>query len=111
MPLTHHPVRLFRLSCGCLRAYPMMPVGPRHEVLCVSCRVLALTVLVYPERTCGVLGWAVVDGERIRVACTVPRAGKHMAPPYPHYDELARALFTTASPRLTRGSAGKTGKA
>ena len=108
MTLTHHPVRLFRLSCGCLRAYPMMPAGTEHTVLCVTCQVPAVTVLAYPERCCGVLGWVLLCGRPVRVACT-------QAPPactgLDHYDMHVRAKFTAAAPRLARSSEGKTGRA
>lgn len=106
MALTHHPVRLFRLSCGCLRTFPMMPVGPEHTVLCVSCAVAAVTEVVYPEGRCSVPGWATVAGRRFRVSCTLE------VPHYDaHYDELLRTGFTGTEPRLTAMREGRTGRA
>lgn len=105
MSLTHHPVRLFRLSCGCLRAYPMMPPGISHAVLCIRCRVAAVTVTAYPERCCAALGWAVIDGHRTRVGCTNrPCDGTH-------FDALSGTPFTVTITRLTRTREGKTGTA
>lgn len=104
MALTHHPVRLFRLSCGCLREYPMMPEGTRHEVLCPRCRRPAFTVLAYPEKCCGARGW---DCGR-QLACT--RAPGECTLPW-HLDGVAGTEFSTQAPRLTRASDGKTGRA
>lgn len=111
MTLTHHPVRLFRLSCGCLREYPMMPAGTEHTVLCVTCRTTALTVLAYPERCCAVTGWALVEGRRLRVSCTVPLLHCHTILPAGHYDETVRMKFTAEVPRLAQSREGKTGRA
>jgi hypothetical protein len=110
MTLTHHPVRLFRLSCGCLRAYPMMPSTAVHTVLCVSCRREARTETAYPERCCGVTGWALLAGQRIRVACTRPRkSGECRAGS--HFDMYLNTGFTTGPLRLTALREGKTGRA
>ena len=104
MTLTHHPVRLFRLSCGCLRAYPMMPAGIEHTVLCVTCAAPAVTLLAYPERCCGALGWA----GRKKVACTL-RPGQCTG--LMHIDEIAGAAFFPAGQVLARSREGKTGRA
>ena len=103
MTLTHHPVRLFRLSCGCLRAYPMMPAGTQHAVLCTRCRAAAMTVLAYPERCCGARG----SCEGYPLSCT--EAGGHASPW--HFDTYANAEFRAAVPRLARSREGKTGRA
>jgi hypothetical protein len=112
MPLTHHPVRLFRLSCGCLRGYPMMPAGVQHLVLCITCRSTVLTTAVYPERCCGASGWARFGGQRLRVACTRRRGACVTGL---HLDEYAAAVpvaFTvTGVPKLARSREGKTGRA
>jgi hypothetical protein len=110
MTLTHHPVRLFRLSCGCLREYPMMPAGLIHEVLCVTCRMPSFTVTAYPEKACAVLGWAAASGSgyRMRVSCTRPPgcAGGM------HRDDIAGGvLFTRYGTRLGHRAEGKTGRA
>jgi hypothetical protein len=108
MSLTHHPVRLFRLSCGCLRAYPMMPAAVRHTVLCVTCHAEAVTLLAYPERCCGALGWAVLGGERTRVACTLaPGECTGLL----HMDSIAGTGFSPSGPGLARSREGKTGRA
>lgn len=107
MSLTFHPARLFRLSCGCLRAYTMMSATVKHTVLCPSCRKAAVTVVVYPEQRCAVTGWAVVDGRELRVSCTRERG----ACAADHADEFAGAVFTVAVTRITPSSEGKTGKA
>jgi hypothetical protein len=108
MPLTHHPVRLFRLSCGCLREYPVMPSGTAHIVLCITCRVAARTLLAYPERCCGVTGWADVREIRVRVSCT---RGTGECAAGLHLDEIAGAEFPAGTPRLARSREGKTGRA
>lgn len=105
MTLTHHPVRLFRLSCGCLRAYPMMPAGTEHTVLCVSCQAQAVTVLAYPERCCGVLGWAYPGGRRVKVACTKDLCDGR------HFDAITGTEFAVAPVSLARSREGKTGRA
>lgn len=107
MTLTHHPVRLFRLSCGCLREYPMMPAGLVHEVLCIGCRVASFTVLAYPEKCCGRRGWGLTGAVRTQVSCTRPPgcAGGM------HHDDIANVLFTAAGMRLGHRAEGKTGRA
>ena len=108
MTLTHHPVRLFRLSCGCLREYPMMPAGTVHEVLCVICRAPSFTVTAYPEKTCGTLGWALVATVRTRVSCTrLPGACAGGM----HRDDTVTAVFAAGGPRLGHRAEGKTGRA
>jgi len=108
MPLTHHPVRLFRLSCGCLREYPMMPVGTEHPVLCITCRLAVVTTLAYPERCCSARGWAAVEGTRIQVSCTqvvgTCITGLHI-------DSVVRVEFSARDYRLTARREGKTGRA
>ena len=104
MALTHHPVRLFRLSCGCLRGYPMMPAGIQHTVLCIRCRTAVMTVFVYPERCCGARG----DYDGLALSCTLAPAdcdGRW------HLDEVAYVKFTTEVPRLERSREGTTGRA
>lgn len=103
MRLTHHPVRLFRLSCGCLRGYPMMPVGVQHTVLCITCREPVMTVFVYPERCCGARG----NYDGFLLSCT---RGKGECGDW-HQDEIADAKFTVGAPRLAQGREGKTGRA
>lgn len=105
MALTHHPVRLFRLSCGCLRGYPMMPAGTEHAVLCTRCGVPAVTVTAYPERCCGTLGWAVVSGKRVAVACTLA-PGSCTA--NEHADVYIQVQFTVTVPRLAAAREGRT---
>jgi hypothetical protein len=112
MRLTYHPVRLFRLSCGCLREYPMMPAGTEHDVLCITCRRSAVTLLAYPEKCCGVTSWAVFRGRRLRVSCTLGIGacvtGLHLdtcaAPP-------AAIVFVAGMPALLRSREGRTGRA
>lgn len=106
MALTHHPVRLFRLSCGCLRTFPMMPVGPEHTVLCVSCAIAVVTEVVYPEGCCAAQGWVTVAARRFRVSCT--REALHCED---HYDHLLQARFTGIEPRLAAMREGRTGRA
>jgi hypothetical protein len=105
MTLTHHPARLFRLSCGCLRTFPVMPAGPEHVVLCVSCALAVTTVLAYPEGYCDVQGWATL-GKRTRVSCTLGPRHEGV-----HFDEFAATSFTGSGPRLVRMREGKTGRA
>jgi hypothetical protein len=104
MPLTHHPVRLFRLSCGCLREYPMMPVSIQHVVLCATCRVAALTVFAYPDKCCGARGLHA----RFALSCTLEAAECDGTW---HFDAVAGTPFTTRLPRLTQRREGKTGRA
>ncbi len=104
MTIAQHPLRLFRLSCGCLRGYPMMPAGTVHEVLCARCRVPVVTVLVYPERCCGARG----SYNGFPLSCTVPRgqcAGAW------HFDETANVEFEGTSPRLRAAIEGRTNRA
>lgn len=104
MALTHHPVRLFRLSCGCLREYPMMPVTTRHEVLCITCREAVTTVLAYPERCCAARGRV----SSYLLSCTLAVAectGDW------HFDAYADAEFKAGEPRLVRSREGRTGRA
>jgi hypothetical protein len=108
MTLTHHPVRLFRLSCGCLRAYPMMAAGTGHTVLCVTCQTAAVTVTAYPDRCCGALGWTVTGEHRTRVACTLKPA---QCTGLLHIDEITGTAFATAGKALARSREGKTGRA
>jgi hypothetical protein len=110
MTIAQHPMRLFRLSCGCLRGYPMMPSGIAHEVLCARCRVPAVTVLVYPDRCCGARSLAVSsDGHRaVRVSCTVPRG---QCDGTWHLDAIANVEFEAASPRLRAAIEGRTNRA
>lgn len=108
MKLTHHPVRLFRLSCGCLRAYPMMPAGIAHTVLCVTCRQAAVTTVAYPEAACAVTGWAQKAGQQVRASCTLfPGECTGMF----HVDAIAGVSFTPEGIRLARSREGKTGRA
>jgi hypothetical protein len=107
MTLTQHPVRLFRLSCGCLRGYPIMTACAGHPVLCITCRVPVLTVDAYPARCCGVTGWADISGTRLKVACTLPRRTCNGC----HFDAIAGTGFTLEPPRLERSREGKTGRA
>jgi hypothetical protein len=108
MALTYHSVRLFRLSCGCLRAFSLMPAGAAHTVLCITCRAAAVTVRVYPQRSCAVQAWAVVAGRRTRVSCTRP-AGACTAGE--HFDGGLMTGFTTRVTPLAQGREGKTGRA
>jgi hypothetical protein len=112
MPLTYHPVRLFRLSCGCLREYPMMPAGTGHAVLCVTCRCSAVTLHAYPERACGATCWATraagFSGRRVLLSCTL---GPGRCTGLTHIDTLACLGFTVQATRLARSREGKTGRA
>jgi hypothetical protein len=108
MTLTHHPVRLFRLSCGCLREYPMMPAGTVHVVLCAYCRAEAKTVLAYPEKACGAYGWVTRAGTRLRVSCTL---GTGQCTGLFHIDTCAGLAFTADGPRLQTRRDGRTGRA
>jgi hypothetical protein len=111
MALTHHPVRLFRLSCGCLRGYPMMPAGFNHVVLCITCRAEVRTLFAYPERVCGVTGWAQFRGMRLRVSCT-RQAGCCLTGL--HLDACAAPVpvaFAGIVPKLIAIREGKTGRA
>lgn len=112
MTLTHHPVRLFRLSCGCLRSFPMMPAGVQHTVLCITCRRPVRTVAAYPERCCAAASWATVRGTRTRISCT---RGVKACVTGLHLDEYAAAVpvaFTvTGLLKLARSREGKTGRA
>lgn len=112
MRLTYHPVRLFRLSCGCLREYPMMAAGPEHTVLCVTCRRAAVTTTVYPEKCCGKTSWATIGGRRLRVSCTlgigVCVTGLHLDTCAPSFGAVVFAAGTRA---LTARREGKTGPA
>lgn len=112
MALTYHPVRLFRLSCGCLREYPMMPSGAEHVVLCVTCRRPAQTLSVYPERACGATCWdtqaAGFGGRRILLSCTL---GPGQCSGLIHIDTFACRGFTAAVTRLARSREGRTGRA
>jgi hypothetical protein len=104
MTLTHHAVRLFRLSCGCLRAYPMMPSGPRHHVLCAGCRKAAVTLFAYPERCCGTRGTA----GGAQVSCT---RGTAECDGVLHFDISVGREFTVTVQRLTARRDGRTGRA
>jgi hypothetical protein len=104
MTLTHHQVRLFRLSCGCLREYLMMPASLQHAVLCVTCRREAMTVFAYPDKCCGARGVYA----RFPLSCTLKAAECDGTR---HFDEIAGTKFTTVIPRLTQGREGKTGRA
>lgn len=105
MALMHYPARLFRLSCGCLRTFPMMPASTPHTVFCVTCCRAATTVLAYPEGCCAATGWAVL-GKRTRVSCTLDPLHQGT-----HFDELAATAFTGGGPRLAAMREGKTGRA
>jgi hypothetical protein len=100
--VTQHPVRLFRLSCGCLRSYPMMPAGREHIVLCARCSRTVTTVAAYPDGACGVQGWA----GRLMVSCGVADGCGWV-----HVDIIAGVVFTVKGPRLVRSREGKTGRA
>jgi hypothetical protein len=104
MPLTHHPVRLFRLSCGCLCEYPMMPAGLVHEVLCARCRTAVFTVWIYPDKRCGARGATA----GVTMSCT--RDAGH-DDELPHFDVQAGGTFTTRTPRLAQSREGRTGRA
>jgi hypothetical protein len=104
MPLTHHPVRLFRLSCGCLREYPVMPAGLQHTVLCITCRREAVTVFAYPEKACGARG----SYAGFPLSCT---RGTGQCAAGLHWDEIAGTEFAAGSPRLARSREGRTGRA
>lgn len=103
MAIAKYPARLFRLSCGCLRAYPMMPAGAVHEVLCARCRAAAFTVFAYPEKACGARG----ETGGTLMSCTRPEGHDGL----PHFDVQAGGTFTAEVPRLARSREGRTGKA
>jgi hypothetical protein len=108
MALAYHPVRLFRLSCGCLRPYQMMPAGLVHDVLCSSCGKAAVTTAVYPERCCGAFGWAQAAGQRVKVSCT---RGTGECDGALHFDECAGVGFAAQTPRLAASREGRTHRA
>jgi hypothetical protein len=108
MPKTHHAARTFRLSCGCLRDYPGMAVGKRHEVLCPACSIAAYTLYAYPEKRCGATKAAdVADGIR-RVSCTNEPGTKQCGQGV-HYDEFEHIKFSLP-PKLRRGAEGNIGR-
>lgn len=90
----------------------MMPAGTQHDVLCVTCRQAAFTVLAYPESCCAQTSWAKVSGRRLRVSCTL-RKGTCVTGF--HLDtcvlEARAVVFTSSIPALMRSREGKTGKA
>lgn len=110
MPKTHHATRKFRLGCGCLRDYPGMAVGKRHDVLCASCGAITTTLYAYPERACGADGTVTAPaGGLIRVSCTRDHGNKDCKTGV-HYDEFNKANFAGPGP-LRQGEWGNTGRA
>lgn len=86
----------------------MMPAGSEHAVLCVTCRLAAVTVMAYPEKSCGALGWALVATVRTRVSCTrTPGACAGGM----HRDDTVTVVFSARGPRLGQRVEGKTGRA
>jgi hypothetical protein len=109
MPRTHHAVRTWRLSCGCLRDYPGMPLGRAHRVLCVTCRIAVITLHAYPEPRCGAKATVAVPAGRVRVSCTQP-PGSADCDAGVHHDKMTGTWFE-ASGALRAGRQGQTGRA
>ena len=102
---------MWRLSCGCLRAYPGMPTTRAHCLLCVACRTSVVTLYAYPDRRCGVRGVSAQNAVRVQVSCTnLP--GNTDCEGGVHYDQCALAKFEAAGAGALRaGSLGQTGRA
>lgn len=103
MRLPNYPVRLFRLSCGCLASYSMMQTAYVHEVLCRRCGKAVVTQWAYPEKMCGARG----SSDSGQLACTLEPG---LCGPY-HVDEIADVKFTVEDRRLSRSNEGRTGRA
>jgi hypothetical protein len=89
MSRTHHATRTWRLSCGCLRDYPGMPLGKVHSVLCVACRLAVITLYAYPDQRCGLTTTAPrQDGGLSHVSCTHDEGHEGS-----HYDRYVEIRF------------------
>jgi hypothetical protein len=82
----------------------MMPAGTVHTVLCARCRKPAVTTVAYPERACGVTGWA----GRVMVSCTLTPS---TCPGHWHLDLVANTMFIARAAPLGRRRYGETGRA
>ena len=85
---------MWRLSCGCLREYPGMPLGRTHHVLCVACRTSVKTLYPYEERRCGFTMTArrAEDNKVIHVSCTQDEGNEHCKAGV-HYDRNVQMKF------------------
>ena len=92
---THHATRTWRLSCGCLRDYPGMPMGKIHHVLCVACGIAVTTLYCYEETRCGYTTTTTraEDGKLIHVSCT-NASGNKKCKEGVHYDKFVQTRFT-----------------
>lgn len=102
---------MWRLSCGCLRDYPGMPLGRTHQVLCVACRTAVKTLYPYGEKRCGYTTSArrAEDGKIIHVSCT-NETGNEQCGRGVHYDRNVQLRFEARGTlRATR--TGHTGRA
>ncbi len=108
MTRTHHAVRTWRLSCGCLRDYPGMSLGQAHPVLCATCGTSVTTLYVYPEHCCGYTTTAQrPDAPRIsHVCCTNSETSKDCARGV-HYDRYVQIQFR-APAKLRSSDEGQT---
>ncbi len=106
---THHATRTWRLSCGCLRDYPGMPIGRVHTLLCVACRKAVTTLYPYDERRCGFTTTAdrPEDGKIVHVSCTNPE-GNATCGEGVHYDKNVKLEFK-AHGKLRASRDGHTG--
>lgn len=110
MARTHHATRTWRLSCGCLRDYPGMPLGKIHQVLCVACCVAATTLYPYEERRCGCTTTArrTEDDVLIHVSCTNPEGNKDCERGV-HFDRYVQLGFKSQG-KLRASRSGETGR-
>ena len=109
MSRTHHATRTWRLSCGCLRDYPGMPLGRTHQVLCVACRKPVKTLYPYEEDRCGYTTTARTrEGKVIHVSCTED-TGNEQCGVGVHYDRNVELRFE-AHKKLRARRDGSTGK-
>jgi hypothetical protein len=102
---------MWRLSCGCLRDYPGMPIGRVHHVLCVACRIGVTTLYAYDERRCGHTSSTsrAEDGKLMHVSCTSPE-GNEDCKRGVHYDRYVQMRFEEQG-RLRASQDGQTGRA
>lgn len=108
MPKTHHATRRFRLSCGCLRDYPGMAAGKRHDVLCTACGKAVTALFAYPERCCGTESAVAGEDQLIHLSCT-NAPGNSSCGTGVHYDEFHKASFRNST-LVRRGAWGNTGR-
>jgi hypothetical protein len=111
MSRTHHATRTWRLSCGCLRDYPGMPLGKTHHVLCVACRTPVTTLYPYEENRCAFTTTArrAEDDKLMHVSCT-EAPGNDRCEAGVHYDRNVQMKFRNHA-RLKATRDGHTGHA